>query len=81
MVENALGYKRNEGVFLAAHVAANPVEFEQGVLEDCDKFFNTFCDEFVDLVGCVRHSYSLVVLLRYVSHIVRSISRRNSVTF
>ena len=52
-VQHALGHEFYKCVFLTTHVALNPVEFEQGSLENANELLDTFSHEIIDLLWCV----------------------------
>ena len=54
LVQDPLRDHRHKHVLLAPHVALNPVEFEQGCLEDLDEFLHALHDEVSYLHGRVR---------------------------
>ncbi len=57
-VQYAIGNQRNEHILLAAHVAFDPVKFEQSGFENFDEFFDTLNDKVIDLLRCIGHCLS-----------------------
>ena len=52
-VKNTLCNQLNKHIFLTAHEAFDPVEFEQSRFENFNELFNAFNYEVVDLLRCV----------------------------